>query len=115
MAAQQPARRLAAIVFTDIVAYSALVHSDDKNALKLVAEHFALVREIATAFDGRVIKTVGDSVHLEFASAQSATECAIAIQQRQRKRNAKVREAQRFDIRIGVHLGDIEQRGGDIY
>ncbi|HZP14155.1 MAG TPA: adenylate/guanylate cyclase domain-containing protein, partial [Nevskiaceae bacterium] len=115
MPSQQPVRRLAAIVFTDIVGYSRLVHRDDANALKLVGEHFALVRELAREHGGRVIKTIGDSVHLEFASAQAATGCAIAIQQRHAQRNARVAEGQRFDIRIGVHLGDVELRDGDTY
>jgi serine/threonine-protein kinase len=111
----QSARSLAAIVFTDVVGYSALSHRDDANALRLVEEHFRMVRQIAPGFGGRVIKTIGDSVHLEFASAQSATACAIAIQQRHQQRNARVAEAQQFQIRIGVHLGDVERRDGDVY
>ena len=110
-----PLRSLAAIVFTDIVGYSAHVNRDDANAMRMVEEHFALVREIATPFGGKVIKTIGDSVHLEFASAQAATACSIAIQQAHQQRNTRVPEIQRFDVRIGVHTGDVEHRGGDIY
>lgn len=115
MPAPHAARSLAAIVFTDVVGYSALAHRDDANALRLVGEHFALVRDVAPAFGGRVIKTIGDSVHLEFASAQAATACAIAIQQRHRQRNGRVGPGQQFEIRIGIHLGDVEHRDGDVY
>jgi TolB-like protein/class 3 adenylate cyclase/tetratricopeptide (TPR) repeat protein len=115
MQTAQPARSLAAIVFTDVVGYSALSHTDDAKALRMVEEHFEMAADLAPRFGGRVIKTIGDSVHMEFASAQSATACAIAIQQGQQRRNARVSESDRFVLRIGVHLGDIEHRGGDTY
>lgn len=108
-------RRLTAIAFTDIVGYSALANRDDANAIRLVEAHFALVREIAVRFGGKIIKTIGDSVLFEFSSAQVATACSIAIQQAHRERNTRVAEAQRFEIRIGLHLGDVEHRGGDVY
>jgi TolB-like protein/class 3 adenylate cyclase len=111
----QPTRSLAAIVFTDVVGYSALMHRDDDNALRLVAEHFKLVRELARAFGGQEIKTIGDSVMLKFGSAQAATQCAIAIQQAHQKRNTQVAAEQQFEVRIGVHLGDIEHRDGDVF
>ena len=113
--AREGDRRLAAVAFTDIVGYSAMVNRDDANAMRLVEEHFALVRRIAASFGGHVVKTIGDSVHLELTSAQAATACAIAIQQAHRQRNARVAQEQQFEIRIGVHVGDVEHRGGDIY
>jgi TolB-like protein/class 3 adenylate cyclase/Flp pilus assembly protein TadD len=109
------ARSLAAILFTDIVGYSKLVHRDDASALRLLAEHFRMVREAARQFGGREIKTIGDSVHLEFASAQTATTCAIAIQKLHQQRNARMAAEQQFEIRIGLHLGDVEHRDGDVY
>ena len=115
MPAPQPVRSLAAIVFTDVVGYSALSHRDDAKALRLVEEHFQMARALAPGFSGRLIKTIGDSVHMEFASAQAATACAIAIQQKQQQRNAKAASSDQFEIRIGVHLGDVEHRGGDVY
>jgi adenylate cyclase len=110
-----PTRTLAAIVFTDIVGYSKLVHRDDARALRLLGEHFRIVREAARRHGGREIKTIGDSVHLEFASAQAAAMCAIAIQQLHQQRNTRVEAVDRFDIRIGLHLGDVEHRDGDVY
>jgi TolB-like protein/class 3 adenylate cyclase/Tfp pilus assembly protein PilF len=110
-----PTRSLAAIVFTDIVGYSALSHRDDTIALRLLNEHFRLVREVLRAFGGQEIKTIGDSVLMEFASAQAATACAIVIQQQHQQRNAKVAAAQQFQIRIGIHLGDVEHHDRDVF
>ena len=80
-------RKLAAIMFTDMVGYSALAQRDDKVALELLEEHRRLLREIFPRFHGTEIKTIGDAFLVEFGSALEAAQCAIEIQRTLAKRN----------------------------
>src|SRR6266566_4030008 len=81
-------RKLAAIMFTDMVGYSTLSQRDDKLALELLEEHRQLLREIFPRFNGAEIKTIGDAFLIEFHSALEAAQCAIEIQRTLAKRNA---------------------------
>src|SRR2546426_227332 len=115
MSADSEQRKLAAIMFTDMVGYSALAQSDDKLALELLEEHRELLREIFPRFNGTEIKTIGDGFLVEFNSALEAAQCAIEIQRALSKRNHDVPVERRIEVRIGVHLGDVVHRGGDVY
>jgi len=106
-------RRLAAIMFTDLVGFTSLAQKDEARAFLLLEEHRALVRAAYPKHNGREIKTMGDAFLLEFASALDATTCAIEIQRRVRKRN-QTRRGDRIRLRIGVHVGDLISVGGDI-
>jgi adenylate cyclase len=108
-------RQLAAIMFTDMVGYSALAQRDDELALELLEEHRRLLREIFPRFHGTEIKTIGDGFLVEFHSALDAAECAIEIQRALSKRNADVAVERRIEIKIGVHIGDVVHRNGDVY
>src|SRR6516165_3338670 len=108
-------RKLAAIMFTDMVGYSALSQRDDKLALELLEEHRELLRKIFAEFNGTEIKTIGDGFLVEFNSALEAAQCAIAIQRALAKRNADAAEQRQIQVRIGVHIGDVIHRGGDVY
>src|SRR5215467_3452081 len=108
-------RKLAAIMFTDMVGYSALSQRDDKLALELLEEHRHLLREIFPRFHGTEIKTIGDAFLVEFNSALEAAQCAIAIQRALAKRNADAPADRQIQIRVGVHIGDVVHRGGDVY
>ena len=107
-------RRLAAIMFTDMVGFTALAQKDEQRALKLLEEHRALVRKAYPRFKGREIKTMGDAFLLEFASALEAAACAIEIQRAVRQRNRGQRR-ERIQLRIGIHVGDLISVGGDIF
>src|SRR5438105_8310380 len=115
MSADSEQRKLAAIMFTDMVGYSALAQSDDKLALELLEEHRQLLREIFPRFNGTEIKTIGDAFLIEFSSALAAAQCAIEIQRTLAKRNHDVTAERRIELRIGIHIGDVVHRGGDVY
>jgi len=108
-------RKLAAIMFTDMVGYSALSQCDDKLALELLEEHRQLLRAIFPRFNGTEIKTIGDAFLVEFNSALEAAQCAIEIQRKLAKRNADAPTERQIQVRIGIHIGDVVHRGGDVY
>src|ERR1051326_7940091 len=102
-------------MFTDMVGYSALAQRDDKLALELLEEHRALLRKTFVEFNGTEIKTIGDAFLVEFNSALEAAQCAIAIQRALAKRNADAPAERQIQVRIGIHIGDVVHRGGDVY
>jgi adenylate cyclase len=108
-------RRLAAIMFTDMVGYSALSQRDERLAQELLEEHRRLLREIFPRFNGTEIKTIGDAFLVEFGSALEAAQCAIEIQRTLAKRNADIAPDRRIELKIGIHIGDVVHRGGDVY
>src|SRR5690349_1078627 len=108
-------RKLAAIMFTDMVGYSALSQRDDKLALELLEEHREILREIFPRFHGTEIKTIGDAFLVEFNSALEAAQCAIEIQRTLTKRNSDIAPDRRIELKIGIHIGDVVHRGGDVY
>ena len=112
--AEPPTRGLAAIMFTDVCGYTRLTQKNEKNALRLLEEHRSIVREILPSFHGREVKTIGDAFLLEFTSALEATQCAVEIQRQMHERNTKAADDDRIEVRIGVHVGDVERRGEDI-
>jgi adenylate cyclase len=108
-------RRLAAIMFTDMVGYSALSQRNDKLAQELLEEHRQLLREVFPRFHGSEIKTMGDAFLIEFNSALEAAQCAIAIQRALAKRDADAPADRQIQVRIGIHIGDVVHRAGDVY
>src|SRR3954465_5649744 len=108
-------RKLAAIMFTDMAGYSALSQRDDKLAQELLEEHRRLLREIFPRFNGTEIKTIGDAFLVEFSSALEAAQCAIEIQRTLAKRNHDVTSDRRIELKIGIHIGDVIHRDGDVY
>src|SRR5437660_3453737 len=108
-------RKLAAIMFTDMVGYSALAQRNEALAQGLLEEHRALLRSLFPRFNGTEIKTIGDAFLAEFQSALEAAQCAIEIQRTLAKRNHDVPGDRRIEIKIGIHIGDVVHRGGDVY
>jgi class 3 adenylate cyclase/TolB-like protein/Tfp pilus assembly protein PilF len=112
---EEEIRKLAAIMFTDMVGYSALSQRDDKLAVELLEEHRELLRKIFPRFHGTEIKTIGDAFLIEFNSALEAAQCAIEIQRALAHRNHDVAAERRVELKIGIHIGDVVHRGGDVY
>ena len=108
------ARRLAAILAADVVGYSRLMGEDEAGTAKIVRERREAAAPIVRSFGGRLVKTMGDGVLLEFPSIVAAVECAVAIQKMMAECNASLPEAKRILYRIGVNLGDVLVEGDDI-
>jgi len=108
-------RRLAAIMFTDMVGYTALSQRNEPLALELLEEHRRILRPIFPRFNGTEIKTIGDAFLVEFQSALEAAQCALEIQRTLAKRNPDVSREHRIELRIGIHVGDVVHREGDVY
>ena len=107
-------RRLAAIMFTDMIGYTALGQENESLSLALVKQQQDLLRPILVRHDGREVKTMGDAFLVEFSSALDAVRCAYEIQRATREFNVPLPDEKRIHLRVGIHLGDVVESGGDI-
>ncbi len=98
--AEKEVRKLAAVMFTDIEGYTAIVQKDEKASLDWVARHRLHLEECTREFNGRILQFYGDGSLSVYESAVDAVRCAIAMQQ-------QYRTGQAVPVRIGIHLGDI--------
>jgi adenylate cyclase len=101
-------------MFTDMVGSTAAAQANEAEALRLRDEQEALLRPLFAAHTGREIKSIGDGFLVVFDSALRAVECAVDIQEHLHARNAQV-GTRPILLRIGVHLGDVEERAGDVF
>jgi len=116
LATERVQRRLAAILAADVAGYSRLMGSDEEGTLAALK---ALRRELADPkikeHRGRVVKTTGDGLLIEFASVVDAVRCAVEVQREMAERNAGVPPDRRIEFRMGINLGDIIKDGRDIH
>ena len=109
-------RRLAAILAADVAGYSRLMGADEEGTLAALK---AIRSEVADPkvkeHRGRIVKTTGDGLLIEFSSVVDALRCAVELQQGMTERNAEVRETRSIEFRIGINLGDIILDEDDIY
>jgi len=109
-------QRLAAILAADAVGYSRLMEIDERATARALEDAHAVFREHVSAHHGRVINTVGDSVLAVFETAGGAVTAALAVQRALAAAAEEVAEARRLRFRMGVHLGDVNERAdGDVY
>ena len=107
-------RRLTAIVAIDVVGYSRLMGEDESGTAQAVRERREAGRPIVAAHGGRLFKTMGDGMLIEFPSIVAAIECALAVQEQMAEFNAEPSEIRPIVYRIGVHLGDVLIDGEDL-
>jgi adenylate cyclase len=116
MSERKVERRLAAILAADVVGYSRLVSEDEEGTLERLK---VLRRTVADPkikeHRGRVVRTMGDGLLVEFASVVDAVRCAVEIQREMALRNADLPADRRIEFRIGINLGDIIKDGREIY
>ena len=109
-------RRLAAILAADVAGYSRLMEADEEGTLAALR---AIRRELGdpkiAEHRGRIVKTTGDGMLVEFRSVVDAVRCAVELQRGMAEHNAAVPKAKRVEFRIGIHQGDIIVEDGDIF
>jgi class 3 adenylate cyclase/pimeloyl-ACP methyl ester carboxylesterase len=116
LASERVERRLAAILAADIVGFSRLMGADEVGTLSVLKEYRRQLIDPAIAgYGGRIVKTTGDGVLVEFPSVVDAVGCAVTIQRRLASRNSGVPEDKRIVFRIGINVGDIIIDGDDIF
>ena len=115
MSGERAERRLAAVLAADIAGYSRLLGADEEGTLaRLKGHRRELIDPKIAAHRGRLVKTTGDGLLVEFASVVDALRCAAEVQQAMAGRNAGTLAPERIEFRIGVHQGDIVVEEGDI-
>ncbi len=116
MAEQRVQRRLAAILVADVVGYSRLVEADEEGTrTRLRSLQFELIEPRIAADGGRIVKTMGDGILVEFPSAVDAVRNALAIQTSMVGRDANLPEDRRIQFRVGINVGDVIVAGDDIH
>ena len=109
-------RRLAAILAADVAGYSRLMGADEEGTLeRLKALRRELLDPKIAEHHGRIVKTTGDGLLVEFASVVDAVRCAVEVQQAMPERNTGVAADSRIELRIGINLGDVIVEGDDLY
>ena len=104
----QKHRKLAAIMFTDIVGYTALMSKNEENALCILQKHRDILKPLISEFSGEWLKEMGDGMLSSFGSVVDAVNCALKIQN-------SLRNEPDFKLRIGIHIGDVVVEGGDVF
>lgn len=108
-------REMVAVMFTDVSGYSTLAQKDEALALRLLELKRNLADPLIAAHHGRLVKTIGDALMVEFKSALDAVRCATELQRSLHEHNLHVPPEQHIRVRIGVHLGDVVRKDGDLF
>lgn len=108
-------RKLAAIMVADVEGYSRQMHEDEEAALATLTAHRAILDELIVQHNGQVNGSAGDSVIADFASGVEAVNCAVAIQRSLYTANLKLAPERRMEFRIGINVGDIILKDGELY
>jgi adenylate cyclase len=108
-------RRLAVILAADVAGYSRLMSEDEEGTLATLSLYQEVVAALVAEHQGRIFAVAGDAIMTEFASAVQAVRCAVAMQRAIDRRNADLAEARRMVFRIGITIGDVMVREGDLY
>ena len=108
-------RKLAAIMFVDVVGYSRMMASNEERTLELLKDFENICSPIISKNSGKIIKKIGDELFCEFSSAKEAVDCAVSIQEAIQPYNDSRPKDFKLQVRIGIHIGDIVLRDGDVF
>jgi adenylate cyclase len=108
-------RRLVAVFAADVEGYSRLMGADEVGTLQGLTERRAILDRIIGEHRGRIANTAGDSVLAEFGSAAEAVQCAVEAQSALTEANSGLAPDRRISFRIGIHIGDVMVRAGDLF
>jgi adenylate cyclase len=116
MSEERTQRRLAAILAADVVGYSRMMEQDEAGTLALLkSRRRGVLEPLVAQRQGRVFKSTGDGVLVEFGSAVNAVQCAVDLQERKAAANSEQPDQTPVVLRIGVNLGDVMVEGGDLF
>ena len=107
-------RKISAILAADIAGYSRLVAEDEEETLRRLAKYRETFADLVSRSSGRIFNTAGDSILAEFGSAVDAVRCAIDVQETLRARDLAYPPSRRMAFRIGITIGDVVERDGDL-
>ena len=107
--------REASIFFSDIVGYSSMIARDEKGALELLDEHDIILEAHIEKAKGKIIKHIGDAIFAEFDDSNLAAQAAMGIQDELRSRNDCARGKDQVVVRIGLHYGNVVEKGNDLF
>src|ERR1700732_3587871 len=107
-------RRLATILMADVVGYSKMMGEDEERTIEILRGHREIFDEMLKVHRGRIFNTAGDAILAEFPSAVDAVRCAIDIQESLRTRNMAYPASRQMRFRIGITIGDVVERDGDL-
>lgn len=108
-------KKLSVILFTDMVNYSKKVQENEERALRILDTHNEILEGIIREHQGHIIKTIGDSFFVSFDSVNSAIQCAADIQQQIQQHNSTSTPGEQFEVRIGIHAGDVFIKNEDVF
>jgi adenylate cyclase len=108
-------RRLTAVFSADVAGYSRLMGEDEAATVRTLEAYRGVLRELIRQHRGRVLDSPGENLLAEFASVVDAVQCAVAVQNELKSRNAELPEDRRMRFRIGINLGDVIEEGEKIY
>ncbi|MEE8187699.1 MAG: adenylate/guanylate cyclase domain-containing protein, partial [Kiloniellales bacterium] len=108
-------RKLTTILAADVEGYTRLMRADEEATLKTLGEYREIIDGLVARHDGRVFSTGGDSVLAEFGSTVEAVRCAISCQEEISSRNAELADERKLMFRIGINVGDVMVRDGDLF
>jgi adenylate cyclase len=112
---QKVTRKLRAILSADVKGYSLLMADDEIHTIETLKKYRSLMSDLITQHSGRVVDNPGDNLLAEFSSAVDAAECAVEVQKKLKKENARYVENNRLEFRIGINIGDVVHDGDRIY
>jgi adenylate cyclase len=108
-------RKLTTIFSADVAGYSRLMGEDESATVKTLTTYQGIMTDLIKQHRGRVVDSPGDNLLAEFTSVVDAVQCAVAVQNELKARNAELPEERRMEFRIGINLGDVIEEGDRIY